>query len=115
MAIAEGGLLGGGRGMTWSILAPIYLPSLPASEDDIPIVSSRNTLLMNSYAVRDPKTVHFGGPQTETASENGRIAPIVRPIGQLPFGDLLLEVKAQGFTDIDWIIEELDGFLPQAS
>ncbi|MGZ2256620.1 trypsin-like peptidase domain-containing protein [Roseobacter sp. A03A-229] len=115
VAIADGGLLGGWRGMNWSIPAHVYLPSLPASEDDIPQVSSRNALLMSSYAVQEPKTVHFGGPPVETASPEDRVAPAFQPIGQLSFGDVLSELKAHAPEDADWIIDELDGFIPEAA
>ncbi|WP_373635461.1 serine protease [Yoonia sp. SS1-5] len=60
VAIADGGLLGGWRGINWSIPAHIYLTDLLTSDDPFPEGVSTQASLFSAYAVQEPKIVRMG-------------------------------------------------------
>lgn len=76
MAIADGGLLGGWRGINWSIPADIYLPRLPHSTDPIPDAVSEQAQLFSAYAVAETKSVVLGpaAPGDVDALEEGALS-----------------------------------------
>lgn len=122
VAIADGGLLGGWRGMNWSIPAHVYLPGLPDSRDEIPREASRQTLLMNSYAVREERVVQMGDPAAGIGdaklAEVAEPAPdvsagVFQPGGLIPLGEVRQNLGGAP-TDLDWILEDLEGFVAEA-
>jgi len=73
VAIADGGLLDGWRGLNWSIPAHKYLPGLPDSGDEIPNKPSKwalhfsNVTTTQTKSIAIPPSAQTGG--TATASE----------------------------------------------
>jgi hypothetical protein len=57
VAIADGGLLDGWRGLNWSIPAYQYLPGLPSSPDRIPVQPSKWAGLYSKFTAEQTKTV----------------------------------------------------------
>jgi S1-C subfamily serine protease len=54
VAIVDGGLLGGFRGINWSIPAYAYLPDLPSSADPVPDAPSNQAILHSNATPVEP-------------------------------------------------------------
>ncbi|MEA3274025.1 MAG: serine protease [Pseudomonadota bacterium] len=95
VAVADGGLLGGYRGINWSIPAHIYLSKLPNSKASLPKDSSKWAGLFSSLAAKESRTV-------EVPREDGSHGDfkLVRTISLLELRDLIGEEHSEYYTEM---------------
>ena len=108
VAIADGGLLGGWRGINWSVPAGVYLPDLPNSTDPFPSTISEQANLFSAMTVRDPITVALG--QTTPKDRTDQDGPA--HAGSVPFPVALDAYGIAEDEDLSWIIDDLTDILP---
>ncbi|WP_138464522.1 serine protease [Poseidonocella sp. HB161398] len=114
VAIADGGLLGGWRGINWSIPAHVYLPGLPASGDPVPGAVSGQAALFSAYAVGELKSIPLGAPDIPAAPAAAPAEVLVQT-GLLPLPLVLDLFGAEDSEDLSWIVEDLEDILPRRS
>lgn len=111
VAIADGGLLGGWRGINWSIPAHIYLPDLPDSKDPIPQNISEQAELFSAYAIDEVKTIGMGDSVDKARDADWSATLVENGLVPLP---LVLDVLGVAEDDdMSWMIKDLDDILPQ--
>ncbi|MDU9006832.1 S1 family peptidase [Sedimentitalea todarodis] len=104
VAIADGGLLGGFKGINWSIPAFKYLDGLPYSDDPIPQDRSVWAAL---YSKVTPAPVDAGEPQTALTEPTSQALGSLRHVRTIPlsvFEEILIE-KGQEDSNIQFIRE----------
>lgn len=93
VAIADGGLLNGWRGVNWSIPAHVYLARLPSSLDPFPKFRPQQSgLFSQATAVKDPAKQVSLGPSAEVEAGVGELL-LVR---SLSLADLTAIMNAEG-------------------
>ncbi|MCA8881704.1 MAG: trypsin-like peptidase domain-containing protein [Rhodobacteraceae bacterium] len=83
VAIADGGLLGGTRGINWSIPAFLYLPGLPESQDKIPAGASEWAGLFSATVPNKSAMLRIPGLNANRdgiADEDAGILTLVRQV-----------------------------------
>lgn len=106
VAIADGGLLDGWKGINWSIPAHVYLPDLPHSPDPIPTRPSAWAALHSKVTPAEIKTVAL--PLSDELDGFGTDGELVR-VRTMSLADLEALLERQGNPDgnIDFIRSSL--------
>lgn len=101
VAMADGGLLGGWKGINWSIPAHVYLPRLLASNDEIPKDPSKWAQAYSANTANRTRSVAV--PPEMQARGDGEPGGELRLVRTLPLGDVerMLSRRARDYwTDL---------------
>ena len=117
VAIADGGLLGGWRGINWSIPAHVYLAGLPTSDDPLPEAVSHQAELFSAYAVEDEVAIPLGNQtRTDPAAPADEGAPaVLANIGQIPLTAVIDILGVEDDDEMSWMVDDLEDILPNRS
>ena len=111
VAIADGGLLGGWRGINWSIPAYVYLPGLLESQDVPPEAPSHLAELYSNIAATPQETVAFAPPTGPASPGEDAQVGVLNIVGQMSLRELGEMLEANQITDGYALYEQLVSYL----
>jgi hypothetical protein len=114
VAIADGGLLGGWRGINWSIPAHVYLADLPVSDDPLPEAASHQAELFSAYAVEEDVVIPLGNGGRLDPSPDDAPVTLAR-VGQIPLSAVIDILGVEDDDEMAWIVDEIEAILPDRS